>query len=254
MPGFGLGIGQGSGGWGRPERFVGPALRALWDAEKAGSLQLAGANVTAWTDLVSGHVAAQTVSGSKPLYMPAGFGGRAGLLFDGTDDFLNLESAPFPSGTEPSEIWVLFDWLMPPADTSLRTLAGYGGAGSVDSRRVQRAVSGGVRNVARVAVGTGTGTQSTSDTSDISGRHLVRGVFAATSRVVVDGWSQASNADAPNTLSVRTRIGARQTATAAEHAHAVVSAVAIIDPARPGWSEAKAARLTAWMLARRGVN
>lgn len=253
MPGLGLALGQGgSGGWGRPERFVGPALRALWDAEKPGSLQLAGANVTGWTDLVGGEVAGQVVSGSKPLYMPAGFGGRPGLLFDGTDDFLSLESVPYPSGTEPSEIWVLFDWLMPASDTSARTIVGYGGTGSVDSRRVQRMVTAGARNAARLSVGTGTTAQSISDATDISGRHLVRGVFATTSRLIVDGTSQSSSNNAPNSLAVRTRIGARQTGTSAEHAHAVVSAVAIVDPAQPEWSEAKAARLTAWMLARRG--
>jgi hypothetical protein len=254
MPGVGLGLDGGGGrGWGRPERFVGPALRALWDAERIGSLSLAGSNVSAWTDLVAGHVASQSVSGSKPLYVPAGFGGRPGVLFDGTDDFLNMESMPFPSGPAASEIWVLMDWLLPATDSSARTVASYGGASTADSRRVMRAVAGG-RNVARISVGTGASSQSITDTADILGRHLVRGVFGPVSRVIVDAASQASNGDAPNSGAMRMRIGARTTATPAEHAHAVLNAVAIIDPAQPGWSETKAARLSAWMKARRGVS
>lgn len=254
MPGVGLNLGDGAArGWGRPERFVGPALKALWDAERLGSLSLSGSNVTSWTDLVGGHVASQSVSGSKPLYVANGFGGRAGLLFDGTDDFLNMESVPFPAGAAASEIWVLMDWIMPPSDTSARTLVSYGGASTSDSRRVQRAVFAG-KNVGRISVGTGGSSQSITDTADISGRHLLRGVFGPVSRMIVDAASQASNGDAPNSAAVRTRIGARTTTAPAEHAHAVVNAVAIVDPSQPGWSETKAARLSAWMKARRGVN
>lgn len=255
MPGLelGLAIGQNGGGWGRPERFVGPALKAFWDAERIGSLQLAGSNVTGWTDLVGGQVMGQPISGSKPLYVANGFGGRPGLLFDGTDDFLNLEAVPFPTGTAPSEIWVLADWLMPASDSVGRTLAGYGGAGTTDSRRLQRGVIGG-KNVARVTIGTGTAVQSAADTGDYSGRHLARAVFGPVSRISVDGGIGASSGDAPNSGAVRSRIGARTSATPAEHAHAIYSAVAIIDPAAPGWNEAKAARLTAWMKARKGAN
>ena len=246
--GFALGSTRVSG---RPERWAGPALRALWDAERAGSLELAGSNVTGWRDVAGGHVASQAVSGSKPLYVAAGFGGRPGLLFDGTDDFLNLEAMPFPSGTAASEIWVLADWLMPAgADTAARTLIGYGGAGTVDSRRVQRGVFGG-RNVARLAVGTGITVQSVTDVGDFSGRHLVRGQFGPVSSIAVDGVAKASSPDAPDSGWTRLRIGARTSAVAAEHAHMAVSAVAIVDPAQAGWNEAKAARLTAWMLARK---
>ncbi len=237
---------------GRPEQWVGPALRALWDAERIGSLQLAGSNVTAWTDVAGGHVMSQPVSASKPLWVANGFGGRPGLLFDGTDDFLNLEAVPFPTGSAASEIWVLADWLMPVTDTATRTLVGYGGIGTADSRRVQRGAVGG-RNVARIAVGTGTSAQSISDGSDYGGRHLARGVFGPVSRIVVDGTGGASNGDAPNSGTVRSRIGARTSVAVVEHAHAMFSAVAIIDPAEPGWDEAKAARLTAWMLRRKGA-
>ncbi|WP_448662346.1 hypothetical protein ACG3SL_17000 [Sphingomonas sp. CJ20] len=236
-----------------PQAILGPALLALWDAERLDTLALAGANVNGWTDTVGGAVLTQTVSGYKPLWSASDFGGRAAVTFDGTDDFLTLEGVPaaLPTGAAPGEIWWLGDQRTPASDTSFRRLVAYGGTGNANSRQVNRTVPAGVARAMALA-GDGTTSASISETLvDATGRHVVRARFEATRLgVAVDGQAMGFVAVAGlATGTTRVRLGATTAAAPGSFANVACSALLFTTLL----SDVQAAMLAQWLKDRGGI-
>lgn len=193
-----------SGASWNPITGLGSSLLAYWDADTASSLTLSGSNVTTWADVKNGYAVTQAVSGSKPIYSATGLNNRGAVTFDGTDDFLELASQPFPSANNGSEIWALVNQTALVADTTARGIAGYGTDLASTSRYdIRRVITG----VNRGGVG---GAATVSNTAaDFSGIHVIRGRFEATQiSVSIDGNTAATGAAIPNTGTTRVRIGA----------------------------------------------
>ena len=185
---------------------LGTSLLAWWDASQG--VTLSGSQVTAWVDRESGYSVTQGTAAARPLWSATSFGGEPGLTFDGTDDLLNMESLPFMSGATPGEIWAVVQQDALVADTGARRLISIGGA-TLSSRYIRRFVSGGVNRIHSL-VGDGTSlVQSGIPAVDTSSRHVVRGIFTATSvQAGVDGTLGNSAAVVPNTPATRLNIGA----------------------------------------------
>jgi hypothetical protein len=214
------------GGRGFAPGDLGAALLALWDAERTDRLNLAGANVSAWTDLVGGYAPAQAVSGSKPIWSATSFNGRPGVTFDGTDDELTLTGSPLPTGAAAGEIWMLCDQIATAADGLARCLFGYGG-GTANARRIFRNIVTSA-NRAGVITGSGSAATTTNGSADFSGRHVVRAVIDGAVQVIsLDEGAATSAAIVPATNTDRLRIGANVSASASQFGSACISLVAV---------------------------
>jgi hypothetical protein len=211
-----------------PAGVLGPALLGFWDAERIDRLTLAGSAVAGWADSVGGHAAAQATAGARPEWQAAGFAGRPGIVFDGVDDYLDLASVPFPAGASPSEIWVLVRQDAATSGTGLRIAAAYGGASSNNRRAITRTVVSSV-NRARTDCGNGSASIMATDAAvDLSGIHVMRGIFEAASvSVQVDGQAIGTpQAVAAATGTTRVRIGAA-TGSANNFWHGAINAVLV---------------------------
>jgi hypothetical protein len=196
------------GGWSPAN--LGGSLFAYWDAERTDLIGLSGANVTTWTDSVSGIAATQATSGFKPVWANDSFNGHAGITFDGTDDML-LATGTFtalPNGSDPCEIWVLVNQ----TDTVSQTTSGYiflyGDAGSNNRRSIARIVQTGVHR-AQTRTGTGGGTSAaTNGTADFSGYHIADATIdPTTTGISVDGNTFNTVGVVPNTTRTNVAIG-----------------------------------------------
>lgn len=217
-----------SGGW-RPN-MLGDALRGAWDAERTDLITLSGSTVTSWLDTVAGYNAAQGVLASRPIYSATSFNGRPGLTFDGLDDEMTYAGVGlFPTGATAGELWALVDQTALVADTTARNILGYGGASFPTARNIRRVVVSGV-NRARAVVGDGAATSNTTNLlSDFSGRQVIRAKVGASETLVnVSGTEDPTpTAVVPGTGSVRTRIGAATSGTAADFFQGVINYAAI---------------------------
>lgn len=185
---------------------LGDSLLAWWDSSEG--VSLSGSQVNAWSDKKGGYNAAQGTSAARPLWSSTSFGGQPGLTFDGIDDLLNMESLPFLTGAASGEIWATAQQDALVADTGARRLISIGGA-TLSSRYIRRFVSSGANRI-HALVGDGTSlVQSGIPAIDASSRHVVRGIFTATSvQAGVDGTLGTSAAVVPNTPATRVNIGA----------------------------------------------
>lgn len=227
---------------------LGDSLIAWWDASEG--VSLSGSQVTAWADRKSGHSVTQGTAAARPLWSATSFGGKPSLTFDGIDDLLNMESLPFMSGATPGEIWAVVQQDALVADTGARRLISIGGA-TLSSRYIRRFVSGGVNRV-HALVGDGTSlVQSGIPAVDASSRHVVRGVFTATSvQAGVDGTLGTSAAVVPNTPATRVNIGASSSsAIGAEYWQGKIRDVIVTDPL----STNQAGQLQTFLSARREI-
>lgn len=198
---------------------LGPsALLAWWSADRSDSIiRTGGAPIVSWIDVAYGYVATQGVSGSRPSYSVAGFGGFPCITFDGTDDELTVASCPLPVGANPSEVWAVASQDALVADSGTRQLLSYGGTSNATRRALLRRVVS-AANRASLDVGDNSVAQPVNDTAvDFSGRHFVRGVFgAAASTIQVDANATiTSTSVVPVTGNTRVRIGASSANTAA---------------------------------------
>lgn len=246
---IGLGLGifrQARGGWSPSD--LSSSLLAWWDSSYG--VSLSGSQVTAWADRKSGYSVTQGTAAARPLWSATSFGGQPGLTFDGTDDLLNMESLPFMSGATPGEIWAVVQQDALVADTGARRLISIGGA-TLSSRYIRRFVSGGVNRIHSL-VGDGTSlVQSGIPAVDASSRHVVRGIFTATSvQAAVDGTASTSAAVVPNTPATRVNIGASSSsAIGAEYWQGKIRDVIVTLPL----TTTQAAQMQAFLLPRRAL-
>lgn len=231
---------------------LGSSLIDMWDAEKPATLTLSGAAVSAWASAKNGYSAAQAVSASKPIYSATGFNGRANVDFDGADDSLTYSGVGvLPVGASPCEIWALVDQQALAADTSPRCIIGYGGDVAGISRRLVRAVVGGINRAQMVVGNGGINTVTITDTdTDLSGNHVIRAQFGATTASLsVDGGAPTTAPAIPNTSDVRTRIGAINFNTAQSFWNGGIPFVAITTPL----STDQAAKMLNYLKNRGGI-
>lgn len=151
---------------------LGDDLLAFWDADDISMFTLSGASVTAWADSKSGYALSQSTGGSKPVRGAEAFGGKPGVTFDGVDDYLAMNTQPFPNSCE---LWLLVDQTLPASTAGVKCAFDMGGTSGTTRYRVLRDVQVGA-NVVRVS----NGSISAIAAGDFSGRKLVRGVFSPT--------------------------------------------------------------------------
>lgn len=194
---------------------LGAKLLGWWDAEDATTLTLATASVTTWTDKIGSYAATQGTAGNKPTYSATGFGGgnRPYVSFDGTDDYLELASQPFPATTVASNIYVVGSQDTPASDAVARCSFSYGGAAGTSRRSMERRQGSGPVNRAAAAHGTGASSVlSTQNTVDYSGIHIAAALFTATDVTAgIDNAFATAAAGVPATGTERVRIGAMPT-------------------------------------------
>lgn len=212
-----------------PQQWLGPALLAMWDAERPDLLNLAGGGVAAWTDMVAGCPATQASPGARPGWSATGFGGRPGVSFDGVDDWLIAPSAPVPAGGNGCELWLLARQDSPPVDAGDRYPLSLGGAASVTYQvRIARTVVAGVnRAAARVGDGTTNELVATA-AADFSGVHVVRACFGPGTRVAIDGQPATGVARGPGSVGNSVAIGA--TVQGAGNFKGVINAALVTRP------------------------
>jgi len=236
-----------------PGTALGADLLAWWDASHTSRI-IGSPGVSTWLDAVAGYNLVQATPAAQPVYSATNFGGAPGLMFDGVDDFLNMESVPFPTGAAPSEVWGLVQNDMDAADTTTRNFVGYGGNGvsvSTGVRRIFRTVTTGIN---RAGAGTGlspSGSVSVTNTSvDFSRRHVVRVIFGATETTTyVDGIPEGPTAAVPGTLALRFRVGGSLITIPTLFWQGPIAAILVTNPL----SAAKATGLHNYLMARRKV-
>jgi hypothetical protein len=215
---------------------------ALWDADVAASIALAGDTVASWTDIIGGIVVPQATEALRPTYAPAGLSRRPCLAFSGAQRLLSTTA--WTLGHGPMEFWFLVG-----ADGAIGATEVFFDAGSgaaVSSRRASAAASG----RPTISVGTGAAQISAATASILFGAaNVVRAVLAADSiRIDVDGVVGAPVAVTPGTSGTRLAFGAVNGATLAAGFSGRISFAAVT----PLLSDAQAAPLYAALNRRRG--
>jgi hypothetical protein len=187
-------------------RDLGSKLKAWWAPLEGSNYTLNGSAVASWTDEVGGYVLSQSTAANQPAYSATGYGGRACAVFDGSNDYLALAPVPagIPTGAAYSEAWISGSQSALVADTSTRFLLSIGGSSTATRLQVVRLVSGGVNQLRAVSANT----YLSDNTADLSGAHVMRGVFASTVRADVDGAAgPASGAATHATGTTRLALG-----------------------------------------------
>lgn len=177
-----------------PLTILGDSLLEWWTADRPDLMTLVGAAVTNWRGTKNGYSVTQAISASRPTYSASSFNGSAGLTFDGGDDGLATATQPFPSGSNPSQVWAVVQQDALPANTTVRFIASFGGAGFDSQVRVTRAV---VAAANRLACNVGTGGGGgvfPQPVGDFSTRHVVRLSVGAT--LSAAGFDGAALSDA----------------------------------------------------------
>jgi hypothetical protein len=227
---------------------LGTDLLAWWDVTTPASMTIAGGKVSAWADLTTNeYVLAQGTGANQPGYTT----GAWGMTFDGTDDYLSLESQPFPAGSDGSELWALVDQTSPVSDTSTRAIFGYGAASNIAARRLdRRVVSSQIRATALSGDGSA-GATSATNVVFFTGQHFLRGIFTDTgvSIAVNGGAPRTPTAVTTNTGSTRVRVGATTPNTAASFWLGSIAALLVTNPL----SALNAGKLAAYLDARRST-
>ena len=258
MLGIGLGIGLPALTARRPAPLaaydpvsdLGADLLGYWEANRSDLITRDGSNrVSSWKDIVAAYDQVQATDANKPVYGATIFAGAPGIAFDGIDDCLTLASQPFPAGAaNGSEIWVLVDQTLDGATTPLRAAFAYGTI-TGQERYVGRVPFTGV-NRARIVAGNGTGSIGPSGTVvDLSGRHVIRGVFtSAAVALYANGIAEGSVTGLGGTEATRCRIGARGTTSPANFWGGSIAAILVTRPL----ADARANRLLGFLSRRRG--
>ena len=235
-----------SGGGVSPVSILGASLLAWWTADRADLITLNSTAVTSWKDVVAGYDAVQAVSAARPIYSATSFNGAPSLTFDSVDDELTLASQPFPSAASPSEIWGIVQQDALTADTTVRLIAGYGGAASSSRRAIERFSV--TSNVARSTVGDGAAPITATDAVDFSGRNVVRGTFSAVAEsIATNGGAPVSATVVPSTGVSRFRIGSISNTSPGNFWNGKIRDVLVTG----SLTTEQAAALLAWALPRR---
>lgn len=178
---------------------MGADLLAWWDASEG--VSLSGTAVTAWVDKKSGYSAAQGTGASQPTYSATGFNGAPCVISDGTDDYLEIATSPFPINADPVEIWAVAQ-TTDTISTATRILVSYGAAAAT-ARRFGRQTG----NTMFVATGTGGGAPFAATVATLPSRHtLVARITATASFVSIDDTAEETTAAVPATNNTRFRL------------------------------------------------
>lgn len=227
---------------------LGTLLLGWWDAEAASTLTLASGAVASWNDKVAAYALAQGTAGLRPGYSATNLNGRPSASGDGTDDYLEMASQPFPSGSAGSELWLLVRQDALAADTTNRVIFGYG-AGNNTRYIIRRVVSG--VNRAGFAVGNGTAAIQGNDANvDFTGVHVVRLRVEPTQSIIyVDGVANVPVAVVPSTDTSRVRMFANP-GTLGNYANSGVNSAIVTSLL----TDDQAAQLTAYLKQRGGIS
>jgi hypothetical protein len=218
---------------------LGASLLGWWDAAH-GVTESSGV-VSAWDDKVGPYSATEATN--RPDYSATSFNGGPGITFTAANsDVLTVASQPFPSGSTPSEIWVVADLLG--TASSLQSIFGFGGTTNGTTRRVQR---GAGNNVSFGADNNGTNVAVSNSTQDWGGRRVLRHHVTATElRYAIDGGALSSASTvAPTTGTTHVRIGASQAASPTTFCNMIVRDI-IITAILSADQEARMNRFTLW--------
>lgn len=229
-------------------RDLGGAVLAFWDAERAESITQSGGLVSSWRDLIGNLDAAQATGSLQPAFAST-LNGRPEVVFDGTDDYLEVASQPLPAAAQPCEIWLLGRQTGIAADATTRVGLSYGGDAIATQRRVGRAVVS-AADVPRASIGNGTTAFNSDAPGAFSGIHVVRSVIgAAETRTDFDGVAGTPVAVVPATGTSRIRLGATANTVPTSFWKGGINAAFVLNPI----SDGQAARLLAFLKARGGV-
>lgn len=231
-----LGLSIGAACYGAPSSvaqiaaLLGADRLAHWDAEEASSITLSGAAVTGLRELVGGTTYAPGTASTRPNYSATAFNGRPGIVPDGVDDYLAASEIRGPSGATPCEMWALASQDLLGSVAGYTQIIGYGSNITVNTSRCMGRLAVSSVNRARVVVGTGAAAGADNVTTvDLSGIHVLRAVFGATSTSFsVDGGTPVVVAAVPATAAQRTTLFAAQGLTTGWWAGAL--SVALITP------------------------
>lgn len=230
--------------------ILGSDVYEYWDAARADTIASITDStytdaVSSWTGLITGANLAQSTPLLKPWYSSTGLAGGPCITFDGTQQYLTCTDSAFlailPTGATPCEIWVLGSQDVAAADATTRHVAGYAASSVINGRSLARLPVTSV-NRARAYTGTGAAATTATDTHvDLSGVHVLRGIYGATvTSVDVDSNAPVTASVVPVT-SVPTlfRVGAIPASAASNYWQGKVAVVLVTKPL----STAKAAIL-----------
>ncbi len=186
---------------------LGPKLIAWWAPPDDGvNVTTSSGAITGWTDEVGAYVLAQATGANRPAYNATSFNGVSCAEFDASDDYLEINPAPsaLPNGSTPSEIWAVVRLDADAgSDTGIRAAAAHGTSNSSTRREIDRYVSGGVNRTRAVSAGVAANNTGV----DLSGYHVLRGVFGSSMRADVDGTAGSSSSISLSTDNTRFVIG-----------------------------------------------
>jgi len=231
-----------------PLTILGADLLAWWTADDLSSMDLVGAQISAWRDKVTGKTVSQSVSSARPVYSAVGFNGAPCLTFDGTDDvLLNAGNHGLPQATTPGEIWALVDQQAAPGTGTVGVVT-LTGITSAKRRFINRMATAGA-NRAEIRVGNGGSEAIIPETSaDFTGRHRLRGSFMAASAEIGIDDARATGAVTLNTAGL-TGVSIGATTTPSSFWLGGIRDVLYTNPL----SIDQAAALAAWLDPRRNI-
>lgn len=158
-----------------PQDILGAKLVAYVDAENNTQITQAGGFASAYADIINAASYAQATGASQPAVTTNAVTGRQVLRFDGTDDYLAIESIPtgVPTGANPCEMIAI----VAQNGSAASTVAAYGTASNNGARRLGRPGSG---NAFNFFVGEGASIVTAAHPGNFVGNHIVRGVASGT--------------------------------------------------------------------------
>lgn len=241
------------GGSGWTPYSLSPSSQGLWwDAlpstwRSNGGITVA-TGVSSWRDNFLGRDATQGTGSLQPALAAAGLGYNC-PIGDGLDDTLNFASTGLPSGAAEGDLYVLCRQDALVADATRRYVTAYGDFDGANRRSAERIVATGV-NRAETVTGDGTTKLAVNTTVDLSGWHLVRARFRATTTYLsVDGGSESNVAAVPVTINTRGRLFASNN-TAAGNFWA--GAIASVFWSFAALTDAETDLITTYFMSRKG--
>jgi len=211
--------------------LLGDDLLAWWDADHAALITKDGSNlVSAHADAVAGYTLTAT-STAQPTFGLTSFNGTPGITYDGTANCMEMTAGIgwLPIGAAGSEDWYLLEEVRLASDTATRFFGAWGNSNSI----CRRVGSIGETTAVHCRVSTGNGASAVSHTgsTELFGRHVVRGVTEPTqSWSEVDGVASTPTAVVPASTAPRLRTGANANDTAANFGKFVFKARVITKP------------------------
>lgn len=227
---------------------LGNSLLAWWTADRADTMTVSGGMVSSWRDVKNGYDATQGVSASRPTYQATGFGGSPCVAFDGTDDWLQILSAPnLPLGAQPANIYATAEFTLLGTVPGARYFFFYGAANGNMRRRVGRA-SPSNQNRLFANIGSGAASPTVTGGSELIGRSLLNANVGADTTVInLNGNLENSLSVVPSTTFSSASIGSD--INGGSYWQGTIRDLIVTAPLTTD----QATALTAYLLARRNV-